>query len=210
MWSLKSSNFDKLISSGPCPGLTRTPSSTFQAALGFSLSGFQPLKSLPLNRWTGLSHVGVPVFLRDGARCPVHAQLLPSGPFTVPTSCLPASFPSNTRSLLLDSSSFGETNVSLPPVTSTFGRARAFPQRPTICAFSLPPSSDTSSQDGYSRSGAFSVKSQRPRKRLAEAAVSPSLEKAWPASTPNAVMAIRSRRNLIIVQTPYDLMVCDA
>src|SRR6516164_5474178 len=66
------------------------------------------------------------------------------------------------------SSSLGETNVRWPSVIDTLGSGRALPHRPTICACNLPPSSRNSSHDGYSRSRALSVKSQRPRNAFTE------------------------------------------
>src|SRR5882757_11416188 len=98
-----------------------------------------------------------------GARLPTQCQVVPSGPLTVPVRALPVSFPSKTRSVLLSSSSFGETKVSLPSATSTLGIGRALPQRLVIRALSWPPSSVISIHEGQSRSGAFKVRSQRPR-----------------------------------------------
>src|ERR1700749_3369951 len=59
-------------------------------------------------------------------------------------------------------SSFGETKVSLPPDTSTLGSGRPLPQRPVNLAFSRPPSSVISIQEGHSWSAPFKVRSQRP------------------------------------------------
>src|SRR5579864_7321516 len=68
------------------------------------------------------------------------------------------------------SSSFGETNVRVPFEISTLGSGRAFPQRLTICARNCPFSCWISNHEGYSRSGAFSVRSHRPRNALTDAA----------------------------------------
>src|SRR5262249_62139847 len=70
---------------------------------------------------------------------------------------------------VLDPSSCVETRVRCPSERPTRGSGRAFAQRPTICAFSWPPSTEGSSHDGYSRSGAFSVRFQRPRNAFSEA-----------------------------------------
>src|SRR5260370_35672484 len=66
------------------------------------------------------------------------------------------------------SSSLGETKVRWPFEISTLGSGLALPPRPTISAFNCPASWRSSSHEGYSRSGAFSVKSQRPRKDSTE------------------------------------------
>src|SRR6185437_3593648 len=169
MCNLKSPTRGVQISSGPCPGLTSVPFSTFQAAFGLSLSGRHPLRSLPLNNETGFPHLGVPVRLSVGALSPVHVQGVLSGPLVLPTSRPPTSFASNCISSLRSSASLGETNVSFPCAISTLGNGRAFPHRPTICAFNWPPSSDTSSHEGYSWLGACSVRSQRPKNGLVDA-----------------------------------------
>src|SRR5690348_12251257 len=166
--SLKSSNFRSPMSSGPLPGVMRFPFSTFQAGDAPAKDSFHPARSFPLKSGTGAAQVGAELRFSEGARLPVHCQVLPSGPFRVPERVFPVSLPSNTRSLLLSSSSFGDTNLSRPPEISTLGSGRALPQRPTISALSWPFSSRNSSQEGYSRLGAFRVKSQRPRNALAE------------------------------------------
>src|SRR6266481_1428164 len=161
--NLKSSNLESLINSGPLPGLTKLPSSTFQTAVpGPAI--FHPVKSLPLNSGIGLPHFGSLLLFSDGAFCPVHFQIVPFGPFTVPARIFPTSVPSKTMSSGRSSSSFGETKMRWPLKISTLGSALALPQRPTISAFNCPLSWRSSSHEGYSRSGAFSVKSQRPRK----------------------------------------------
>src|SRR5580698_5066031 len=167
MCSLKSSNLELLISSGPLPGVMSRPFSTFQAGEAPAFCSCQPVKSLLLKSGIGEAQFGGLARLREGAREPVHCQVLPSGPFRVPERVLPLSAPSKTRSDLLSSSSFGETNFRWPFVTSALGSGRAFPQRPTNSALSWPFSSRSSSQEGYPRSGAFSVKSHRPRKGFA-------------------------------------------
>src|SRR5690242_6614976 len=134
MCNLKSSKFEVLISSGPCPGLISAPSWTFHSAVDSLLAAFHPVRSLPLNNRLGFPHLGVPDLLSAGARTPVHDQVVPSGPLTVPLMLLPESFPSKTMSALAPSSSLGEVKVSLPSAISTLGSGRAFPQRPTICA----------------------------------------------------------------------------
>src|SRR5437899_9830916 len=161
--NLKSSNFEALISSGPFPGLTKLPFSTFHTVVpGPAI--FHPVKSLPLNNGIGLPHFGSLFLFSDGAFCPVHFQVVPFGPFTVPDRISRTSVPSNTMSSGRSSSSLGETKARWPLEISTLGSDLALPQRPTISAFNCPLSWRSSSHEGYSRSGAFSVKSQRPRK----------------------------------------------
>src|SRR5712664_3924316 len=161
--NLKSSNFESLISSGPFPGLTKLPFSTFHTVVpGPAI--FHPVKSLPLNNGIGLPHFGALLLLSNGAFWPVHFQVVPFGAFTVPDRIFPTSLPSKTMSSGWSSSSLGETKVRWPFEISTLGSGLALPQRPTISAFNCPPSWRSSSHEGYSRSGAFSVKSQRPRK----------------------------------------------
>src|ERR1700730_1457272 len=165
--NLKSSNLESLISSGPFPGVIKFPFSTFHTFVPEPFI-FHPLKSLPLNKGIGFPHLGSPVGFKAGGFRPVHCQAFPSGPFTVPDSVFPTIVPSKTISASLASSSFGETKVSLCFESSCLGSGLASPQRPTMSAFNCPPSRRTSSHDGYSRSGAFSVKSQRPRKASAD------------------------------------------
>src|ERR1700757_687769 len=167
--NLKSSNFWSLINSGPSPGVISSPFSTFHSFFPRPLI-FHPLKSFPLNSATGLPHFGGDFLSRDGARSPVHSQVAPFVPFTFPDNLFPDSDPSNTMSAGKASSSFGETKVNFPFDNSALGSGRAFPQRPTNSAFNWPPSSRSSSHEGYSRSGARSVKSQRPRYALADSA----------------------------------------
>ena len=62
------------------------------------------------------------------------------------------------------SSRLGETNTISEPCASTVGKGRAFPQRPTICAASVPLWSENSIQEGNSPDGAFSVISHLPVK----------------------------------------------
>src|SRR5580704_17704342 len=138
--------------------------STLHAGDAPGLSSRQPVKSLPLKSAMEAAHLGGLVLLSAGALTPVHCQVLPSGPVSVPERVFPLSVPSKTRSALLSSFSLGETNFKWPFESSTLGSGRAFPQRPTISALSCPFSSRSCSQEGYSWSGAFSVKSQRPRK----------------------------------------------
>src|SRR6266849_4712020 len=159
----KSSNLDSLISSGPFPGLTKLPFSTFHTVVpGPAI--FHPVKSLPLNNGIGLPHFGALLLLSNGAFRPVHFQVVPFGAFTVPDRIFPISLPSKTMSSGRSSSSLGETKVRWPFEISTLGSGLALPQRPTISAFNCPPSWRSSSHEGYSRSAPFSVKSQRPRK----------------------------------------------
>src|ERR1700730_12220523 len=161
--NLKSSNLESLISSGRCPGVIKLPFSTFHTVVpGPSI--FHPVRSFPLNNGIGFPQLGVLLFFRTGALWPVYCQVFPSGPVVVPDSVFPTSVPSKIISLGLASSSLGETKVSRPSDSSTLGSGLAFPQRPTISAFNCPPSWRSSNQEGYSRSGAFSVKSQRSRK----------------------------------------------
>src|SRR5882724_3122955 len=161
--NLKSSNFESLISSGPFPGLIKFPFSTFHTVVpGPAI--FHPAKSFPLNNGIGFPHFGESFPFRAGARRPVHCQLVPSGPVVVPDSIFPTSVPSKTISSGRSSSSLGETKVRWPLESSTLESGRAFPQRLTIWAFNCPPSRRSSNHEGYSRSGASNLKSQRPRK----------------------------------------------
>src|ERR1700676_4736037 len=172
MCNLKSSNLASVISSGPCPGLTNVPFSTFHVAVAFGSLGLHPLRSLPLNNCFGSPHFGSVLLFRSGAFSPVHCHGVPSGPVVVPTNVVPASLPSKTISSFLPSSSLGETNVMRPFETSTFGRGRACPQRLTSRALSCPFSWVISNHEGDSRTGVFRVKSQRPRKDCTDAVVS--------------------------------------
>src|SRR5215467_16151276 len=149
--SLKSSYFPSLISSGPFPGEISSPFSTFQTFSAFGSLIFHPVRSFLLKSSMGFPHFGGLVRTKAGARRPVHCQVLPSGPFTVPDNSLPAKVPSKTKSVCAPSSSFGETNVSFPFESSAFGKGRAFPQRPTNCASNRPFSWLNASQEGYSR-----------------------------------------------------------
>src|SRR5208282_2634976 len=168
--SLKSLYFPSLISSGPLPGVINFPFSTFQTAFESDLLIVHPDRFFPLNSGTGFPHFTVPLLFNSGARTPVHGQTTPFGPVVVPVRASPFSVASKTISSLRSSSSFGETNFRWPFVISAAGNGRAFPQRPTISAFNWPFSCRNSSQEGYSRSGAFNVKSQRPRKGSADTA----------------------------------------
>src|SRR5579864_1654169 len=170
MCNLKSSNLESLISSAPCPGLTSFPSSTVHAPSGLGLSILHPVRSFPLNNWIALPHFGALVLCRVGALRPVHCHGVPSCPVVVPERVLPTSLPTKTMSSFRSSSSFGETNVRLPFEISILGSGRAFPQRLTICARNCPSSCWISNHEGYSRSGAFSVRSHRPKKALTDAA----------------------------------------
>src|SRR5437899_12449297 len=108
--NLKSSNFEALISSGPFPGLTKLPFSTFHTVVpGPAI--FHPVKSLPLNNAIGLPHFGSPFLFSDGALCPLHFQAVPFGRFTVPDRIFPTSVPSTPLPPHRSSSSFGDTNV---------------------------------------------------------------------------------------------------
>src|SRR5882672_8402790 len=162
--NLKSWNLESLISSGPFPGLTKLPFSTVHtAAPGSSI--FHPARSFPLNNWMGFPHSGTALLFRAGALWPVHCHVVvPFGPVVVPDRMLPTSVPSKTISSGRSSSSLGETKVRWPFEDSTLGSGLALPQRLTIWAFNCPPSWRSSNHEGYSRSGAFNVKSQRPRK----------------------------------------------
>src|SRR5450432_1069396 len=167
--NLKFSNFESLISSGPLPGVTSVPFPTVHA-VGPTPLGFQPVKSFPLNKVMGFPHFGAFVSFNAGAGRPVNFQGPFFGPLIVPARVLPLTVALKTMSAGVSSSALGETKISWPLEISTLGSGRAFPQRPTICAVSFPFSSRTSSHEGYSRSGAFSVKSQRPRKAVGESA----------------------------------------
>src|SRR5271169_5314303 len=127
MCNLKSSNLALLISSGPCPGLTSVPFSTFQAGVALGSLMLHPLRSLPLNNCVGFPHFGSLVLFRDGALSPVHCHGVPSGPVVVPTRFFPDSLPSKTMSSFLSSSSLGETNLTRPFESSNIGSGRACP-----------------------------------------------------------------------------------
>src|ERR1700676_3569811 len=167
--NLKSSNLESLINSGPFPGLTKLPFSTFHNVVPGPFI-LHPVRSFPLNKGIGSPHFGDFFAARTGARSPVHRHAVPSGPVVVPESIFPTSVPSKIISSRRSSSSLGETKVRWPFDSATLGSGRAFPQRLTICAFNSPLSWRSSSHDGYSRSGAFNVKSQRPRKASTESA----------------------------------------
>src|SRR6266851_8563023 len=154
--------------SGPCPGLTSVPFSTVHAPAGLGLSMCQPVRSFPLNNEIGFPHFGTPVLCNGGALRPVHRHGVPSGPVVVPDRVLPTSLPSKSISFFRSSSSLGEIKETAPFQRSIFGSGRAFPQRLTICALNCPPSCRISNHEGYSRSGAFRVRSQRPRKGVTD------------------------------------------
>jgi hypothetical protein len=93
------------------------PSSTVQFAARLGSLNLQPLKSLPLNKVTGLPPLRG-AFPFQGWRCalrPVHCQEAPLGLVVVPTSWPPTNFPLNTVSSLKPSSPLGERN-SISPV----------------------------------------------------------------------------------------------
>src|SRR6266481_1189522 len=162
--NLKSPNLESLISSGPFPGLTKLPSTTFHTEVS-APSILHPLISFPLNNGIGFPHFGRLFTFNAGALRPPHCQVVPSGPVVVPDRvAFLTKVPSKTISSARSSSSLGDTNVRRPFDSSTLGSGLAFPQRLTIWAFNCPPSRRSSNHEGYSRSGAFNVKSQRPRK----------------------------------------------
>src|SRR6266705_262530 len=130
MCNLKSWNFCSLIISGPCPGLTSVPSSTFQLAVEFASLIFQPVRCFPLSREIGFPHLGSPFRRRSGALTADHVQFAPLGPVSVPERAFPSSFPTKIRSFDEPSSSLGETKVIWPLEISTLGSGRAFPHRP--------------------------------------------------------------------------------
>src|SRR5579859_6991507 len=181
----------------------RRPFSTFQTVVELDLDIVQPERSFPLNNAMGFPHFGAAVLFRDGARSPVQGHTVPSGPVVVPERRSPPNFASKTMSSLRSSSSLGETNRRWPFVISTFGSGRALPQRPTIWAFNWPFSRVSSSQEGYSRSGAFSVRSQRPRNAvselsgIAEEVLAGRVIIEW-AAAPNDKVAMPNRRVLCI------------
>src|SRR5882762_298989 len=147
--NLKSSNLESLISSGPFPGLTKLPPTTFHTEVS-APSILHPLISFTFNA---------------GALWPIHFQVVPSGPVVVPDRVVFLTrVPSKTISSARSSSSLGDTNVRRPFDSSTLGSVLAFPQRLTIWAFNCSPSWRSSNHEGYSRSGASNLKSQRPRK----------------------------------------------
>src|SRR6202171_4026021 len=168
--NLKSLNLESLISSGPFPGLTKLPFSTFHMVVPVP-SILHPVRSFPLNNGMGFPHFGALFPFRAGALWPVHRQMVPSGPVVVPDSIFPTSVPSKTISSGRSSSSLGETKARRSSERAPWGSSRACPQRLTIWAFSCPPSWRSSNHEEYSRSGAFSVKSQRPRKALTDSGV---------------------------------------
>src|SRR6266852_2857764 len=136
--NLKSWNFCSLMISGPCPGLTSVPSSTFQVAVEFASLIFHPVRSFPLNREIGFPHLGLLSRWRSGALTADHVQRAPLGPVSVPERAFPSGFPTKIRSVDEPSSSLGETKVISRSETSTLGIGRAFPHRPTICATGCP------------------------------------------------------------------------
>src|ERR1700730_10338513 len=198
--NLKSPKLESLISSGPLPGLTKLLFSTFHTAvLGPAI--LHPVKSFPLNNGIGFPDFGAVNSCRAGALWPIHCQVVPFGPVVLPDSVFPTSVPSKVISSGRSSSSLGETKVSRPFDSSTLGSGRAFPQRPTIWAFNCPPSRRSSSHEGYSRSGAFSVKSQRPRKASTDSAedglfsVCPAWEYAYVDENKMAITSTNTNTN---------------
>src|SRR6202007_699590 len=146
-----------------------------------------PLRSLLLNRGIGLPHCGSMARFNAGAFTPVHVHSSPLGPVVVPERVVPTSFPTNTISSRPPSSPSGDTNLSWPLTISALGSGRAFPQRLTNSAFSCPSSCFSSSQEGYSRSGAFRVRSQRPKNGSTDSGgVAPTflLDSLYPAHLP--------------------------
>src|SRR5207249_7015037 len=98
--SLKSSNLELLMISGPGSLATSVPSSIVQRSFRLGSLNRQPVKSLPLNKVTGMPHWGVPWRFNAGAFTPVQAQEVPLGLVAVPTSRPPTSFPLNKVSSL--------------------------------------------------------------------------------------------------------------
>src|SRR5260370_41729550 len=93
----KSSNLESLISSGPFPGLTKLPFSTFHTVVpGPAI--FHPVKSLPLNNGIGFPHFWALLLLSNVAFLPVHLQVVPFAVFTVPDRIFPHSVPSQIMS----------------------------------------------------------------------------------------------------------------
>src|SRR5207244_12012284 len=127
MCNLKSWNFCSLTISGPCPGLTSVPSSTFQLAVEFGSLIFHPVRSFPLNREIGFPHLGLPFRWRSGALTADHVQRAPLGPVSVPERAFPSGFPTKLRSVGEPSSSLGEWTVISGSEASPLGIARAFP-----------------------------------------------------------------------------------
>ena len=171
MCSLKSRNRSFVAMFEPADLLIRHPFSTSQLEAFGGLSNVQPAKSRPLNRVSGLSHFGFVGGLSAGARLPVQVQAVAFGPRAEPDKVPPVSFPSKAKSFVLPSSSLGLTNSIRSPLSTTFGKSRALPHRPTKRAFQTPRSSDSSSQDGSLWPfGSLTVRSQRPAKESAGAA----------------------------------------
>src|ERR1700674_1119339 len=135
--NLKSSNLESLISSGPFPGLTKLPFSTFHTVVPVP-SILHPVRSFPLNNGIGFPQFGTLFLFKAGALWPVHCQAVPFGPVVVPDRVFPTSVPSKTISSGRSSSSLGETNVRWPFDSSTLGSGLAFPQRLSIWAFNCP------------------------------------------------------------------------
>src|ERR1700751_3822246 len=105
------------MSSGPLPGVVRSPFATVHYLPAMVLLSCQPVRSLPLNNSMGFPHFGCPACFNDGARSPVHVHGEPSGPFVVPVRRPPESLPSNGMLSLRSHSSCGETKLSVPPLT---------------------------------------------------------------------------------------------
>src|SRR5262245_20505874 len=108
-WSLKSRKRRSVTIFEPADLFTRQPPSTLQLDAFTGLSKLQPVTPRPLNSVIGSAHLRLAGGLRIGARLPVHVHGVPSGPLAVPDNVLRVNFPSKTKSLLLPSSSFGET-----------------------------------------------------------------------------------------------------
>src|SRR4051794_17171115 len=107
--SSKSWNFRSVIIFEPADLFTRHPPSTTQLEALAGLSNRQPDRSCPLNSEIGSPGSKRAGALRMGARFPDHVHGTPSGPLAVPVNVFRARLPSKTRSVLLPSSSFGET-----------------------------------------------------------------------------------------------------
>src|ERR1043165_843122 len=111
----------------PASLLTRHPFSTVQLEAFEGLSKYQHEWSRPLNRVVVFPHLVSVEGFRAGARLPVQVQGVPSGPVAVPIKVSESNFPSNSRSVLLPSSSFGETKWIESRVIVSVGKRRACP-----------------------------------------------------------------------------------
>src|SRR5256885_11703029 len=112
--SLKSVNFSPLMMSTQGTLLVSVPFAAAQQLPLSLLRSFQPVRSLPLNRWIGLPHFGGVVRVNSADRTPSQFNVFPSAPSVVPSSRLTFNRPLKTRSLEFGSYCTGTLKTSSP------------------------------------------------------------------------------------------------